>query len=298
MTNEQEYKNFDVALKAELVETFKVVIEFFNEHNLKWWVCGGTMLGAIRHNNIIPWDDDIDLMMPREDFNKLLTLKSQLAKPYELKSPHDEGYFKCTTKICNTSTTLWERQRDPSSMGVFIDIFPLDSFDLTFEQYCEQHVLFKKKMRQFELSKSRYSLSEMLSNIRENRKGALLDGVLSLFYPFAKSENYRNSFLAVEQMFNQGSGKYTASPTGAYGTREFYESEWFEDTIQVDFADFKVNVPKGYDSYLKVMYGDYMQLPPEEKRVTHHGQYYVNLKENLSKDKLQIDIKNGKHLVF
>ena len=78
-------------------------------------------------------------------------------------------------------------------------------------------------------------------------------------------------------MFNVGSGRFIASPTGAYGTREFFDSSWFLETLEVPFNDFYVKVPKGFDGYLTVMYGDYMKLPPKSKMISHHNQYYIDL---------------------
>ena len=138
----------------------------------------------------------------------------------------------------------------------------------------------------------------MVDNIVNNKKGALLDGVLSIMYPYSKSEKYRKEYIAIEQMFNDGDGRFIVSPTGAYGTREFFQSSWFEETIQMDFANLKVNIPKEYDKYLTVMYGDYMKLPPIEKRITHHAHFYVNLLSKKDFAEILRDLKNHKNYIY
>lgn len=275
--------SFEDSFKAKLKETFKFVIDFFHDNDLKWWTAGGTMLGAIRHNDIIPWDDDIDIMMPREDYNRLIALKDKLkGTKYVLLTPNDEDYWMCSAKICDWNTTIIETPHDLFPLGVFVDIFPLDKFDYSKEIYIKQYAKYKKIADAFRLAMTRYSFKEALSDIKSKHFGALRSGLRSLLYSYNKRNDLRRAFLRIEQQFNQGEGMNTASPTGAYGTREFFDSEWFDETIEVPFGDYLVKVPKDYDKYLKVMYGDYLQLPPEDQRVTHHGQYYIDLDKHIS----------------
>lgn len=257
------------------------------------------MLGAIRHNNIIPWDDDIDIIMPRNDYNKLLLLKDQLKlSGYTLLST-DINYYNVFGKICDDGTTLLDTISTPYLMGVFIDIFPLDQCDLVKEEYEKEYVDYRHKLDRFHKSFIHYSWDAFVMDVKGHHPNAILNGLSSfLYHSERKKEKYFKAFLDVEHQFDKNDGRFIVSPTGVYGTREYFLSEWFEDDLDIPFADFSVKVPAGFDGYLKTMYGDYMKIPPKEKQITHHSQYYFNLKERVSLDEARKSASAGIHYVF
>jgi lipopolysaccharide cholinephosphotransferase len=123
------------AFNNELLHCYKAFKQLCEENNLQYFACGGTCIGAVRHNNIIPWDDDIDVLMPRDDYYKFLDLKSKLqGTGYDIISYRDSDYYFPFSKFINTNTTIWESRKRNRIIGAFIDVFPLYTTDLPDEQ--------------------------------------------------------------------------------------------------------------------------------------------------------------------
>ena len=115
-------------LQAKLLEMLKWYHDFCVEHNLRYYALGGTLLGAVRHKGFIPWDDDIDVGMPRSDYNKFLALAKEIPSPYVLETPQSlaKDFVYAFSKIYNTQTTLIEKGKKNIKRGIYLDIFPLD----------------------------------------------------------------------------------------------------------------------------------------------------------------------------
>ena len=290
---------YDLVYKEKLHNAFRFAIDFFQKHNLSWFCAFGTAIGAVRHNDIIPWDDDIDLLMPRNDYDRLLGLKEEfLGTGYTVVSPKDDNYCLPFAKIIDLNTTIWEAPRYPFVLGVFIDIFPLDSSDLTDKEYKSALKSFTHSANKLFNCQTSYSFAELLYDVENNYKGAILTGFRSLFYSKRAIKKAREDFLAKEKLFYSKDGYNCMSFSGFYGSKEIYKKDWFNGYVEMPFHDYMVRVPKGYDEYLTQLYGDYMQLPPENKRVTHHGHYYLNLAEKLGIEEIKKKKKKGETLVY
>lgn len=271
--------------KRKLLETFSFTIDFLNRHNLKWFVGGGTCIGTIRHKGLIPWDDDIDIFMPRDDYNRLLSVQAELdGTNYELIS-WNKGYEPYPfAKVVDKSTTLWELKCLPSVIGVFVDIFPMDISD-------KDPVLLEKQIRQYDRylflyksSISEYSFRDLLHIFGHKHLRLFICGVL-YFFTHRRKEYFYNKIKSLDKEHDCKIGEYYVlfSACFAYKYRkEIFKKAWFDDYILMPFEGIEVRMPIGYDAYLSHVYGDYMQLPPEKNRETRHYHYYMNLDERKS----------------
>ena len=292
--------NFDDAFKKKLLETFRFTIDFLEKHNIRWYAAGGTAIGAVRHRGMIPWDDDVDIHIPREDYERLSEVSEELeGTKYEFVSLHtDSEYYLPSAKIMDKTTTVWESPVYGSSVGVYVDIFPMDQCDYDRTEYSRKLKAYSKHRTNMQLAFSRYSIAEAVRNIRERHFGCLYNGMRSILRPYAFRERYRQKFIDVEHMFDKKNGDFLVTPTGVYGVKEHYEKRWYDDYTMLPFEDFQVRLPKWYHEYLTMLYGDYVMLPSARKQVSHHARYYVNLKEHLDVEEIKLRMKSGEKYVY
>ena len=120
-----------------LLQTMKAFISFCKEHQITYYACGGTAIGAVRHRGMIPWDDDIDVYMDRANYNRFISLWTSLQSKYpdyEVVCLGDDGYYLPLTKFADKRTTVWETPEYPFIFGVYVDIFPLDFTSGSFQE--------------------------------------------------------------------------------------------------------------------------------------------------------------------
>lgn len=267
LTSEQLEK-----LKKIELSMFADFVKVCNRLNLKYYLLGGTLLGAVRHKGFIPWDDDIDVGMPRKDYDIFMSTGQQLLseKLFLQNIDTDKKYYLNFAKIRNCETTFVETsyKRHKINHGAYIDIFPLDYFPDD-----------EKKRNAFHRKNSFYKrriAAEFYYPKGKTLKFRIATSILRILFPSAKkiSQKREHLFKSVEK------SSWLANYCGAWGAREIVPEDWYGEGTELCFEGIKVNAPKEYDKWLTQVYGDYMQLPPVEKRKGHHFVEVIDLEKS------------------
>lgn len=261
--------------KQLLLQTFKSFKALCEAHDIKFMAAGGTMLGAVRHGSMIPWDDDIDVYMLREEYDKFMALKDQIRDTdYEIIDPTVPGYYCAMAKYSYRKTSILEMQDIPFLMGVYIDVFVLDYETGSYEEIVKKRMRFTKMADMYCLSAIQRPWKRVLSqffkgNIAKGIRQVAQKIVIRPMRPYFNRE--------VLHFPKSSKGEWFVAYTGVLLQKDVLKAEWFDQTITKPFEDTTIEVPAAYDAFLTHMYGDYMQLPPIEKRVSHHPHPYLNL---------------------
>lgn len=262
----------DVQLAS--LEILKKVDQVCEKLNLKYFLAYGTLIGAIRHKGFIPWDDDIDIMMPRADYDVLVEYfisHHEELKPFEVINPKVNAKCPYTiSRISDSRYSLDVDNEEPYGIGVFIDIYPLDGAGKTVSEYT------KLKNKTSRLA-SLCFLSSKKAVKRENTKSIMKYIIKYPAFIFAKLLG-RDFF--IQKLYQIASEcKYDKSDyvgciiwASDDGLRGIFKKEWFNEVIETEFEGCKFKIPKDYDKILTHCYGNYMQLPQEKDRIAHH--YY------------------------
>lgn len=250
-------------LKRISLDILLDVKDYCERHCLQYYLVCGTALGAIRHNGFIPWDDDIDIGMPRPDYEKFLAgYRSETC--YLLDPRSGRNYPYAFAKVCDKRTVLVEKIENPFPMGVYIDVFPIDGIPSD-----------PKKQKQH-LTKIDWDL-RFISWKRISREKKL-DRVHKLIQTVAKTVLAPVPFSVLIDRLDRDlkSVPYETSEfVGHLATKAYWGSDCkpkaiFEPPVKHAFEDREFCVPGDYDGYLTLEYGDYRKLPPVEKQVSHH----------------------------
>lgn len=276
--NDQQIKELQ-SVSLEILIYFR---DFCKKHNLRFSLAGGSLIGSIRHEGFIPWDDDIDVFMLRKDYEAL----EELWRKYGNKKLYSycrtnvtENYHNGSASLRDNNTTFINKHsvNEDICHGVGIDIIPLDGHPNS------------KIKRVYQL------LNAFIYNIFNvqrlpDNKGALARITTKIIYSLVRTDNmrYRLWKKAEKNMVKYDYDKtgYVTELIGSFkGMMIKHPLERFNSSVEMNFEGYIMPVMAGYKDYLDIIFGDFMELPPLEKRVAKHNTVYVNLREPYTKFK-------------
>jgi lipopolysaccharide cholinephosphotransferase len=238
------------------------------DNSIQYSLSGGTLLGAVRHQGFIPWDDDIDVMLLRDQYDKLISILSEQTKDeYKLVDFMDKGNPYAFAKLCDTRTFCRGPLAEVSTMGIYIDIFPIDY--LPDGQAERRSFLVEMKQKQKDLNFYSWRTYNKATSYSKKMIKSVLFLPKYLRYRFTRSEYADKQHLG-EQMKAYNATAFVGFTGSQYAPdKEFFPIELFDKYIRLQFGSQKFSAIAGYDGYLRQLYGDYMKLPPVESRVNH-----------------------------
>ena len=269
--------NNDVELKKKLIDMLKWFHNFCVANNIRYYVLGGTMLGAVRHHGIIPWDDDIDVGVVSDDYLKLEGLFSHTKQTrYKFEGPSTEAsdYYYSFSKLYDTSTTLIENTKYKIKRGVYIDIFPLVGMGNNEQESIARFNVINKQF---------FYLLARTAGIRRGRSWFKNITIQLLRIIPDSLSNDKKRLVKLHKFANERSFfdyKLGGNPFGAWRYKEIMETAIMGTPTLYQFEDFEVFGAEKYDEYLTHMYGNWRQLPPKEKQITHHDYIGLDLEKS------------------
>lgn len=233
------------------------VHRFCEQHGLRYFLSSGTLIGAVRHGGYIPWDDDLDIYMPRRDYELFLQQYSDPAGRFRAIDPQREPHYYYTfAKVIDRRTLMVEQETRGYEIGVYIDIFPVDYVS---DDPKERERVFRRKKLLYKIRRCKISSSNPLRS--------RLAYLVYKYWPLSVQQVERR----IRQLIVLG------NPTGTVcnmteagpGVKGCFPAGDIATAVDIRFEDRTYKTMVGYKDYLAHTYGDYMQLPPEDQRVTH-----------------------------
>lgn len=262
-------------IQKNLLDIFKWFDAFCRRYELRYYAIGGTLLGAMRHQGFIPWDDDLDVGMPRKDYETFMKLMNGRKGRYQYESIFSNNIDFCYTqgKLYDTQTTLIEQRRKTIKRGLYIDIFPIDGIANTLDEAKSSYSAIKWRLALHEA---------FVTCTRKGRnfwKNAFIKCVHIIPSFVINNRNLRIKIdkLCAEHDFD--SYRFGGNLLGTKFSGEIVPLSWFGTPVEAKFEDIKIYIPYDSESYLKHIYGDWKKLPPKENQVTAHDFVSCNLEK-------------------
>lgn len=277
----QEEEKYDYLIDEKRKKLWSVLLDIVcqldvicKKYNLRYFITGGTLLGAVRHKGFIPWDDDLDVAMLRDDYEILLKHADEFVYPFFLQTPDtDSNYYYSFAKLCHEETTYCSKMfcYQGFHAGVSIDIFPIDKWDYAKgKEIYDQINYLNRENSTFMRMKNPYLDEGNRERVR-NWSGInpleAYNKIQTLAQTFKNEETHLLSN-AVITIWKYG--------------KDIYSESVFEKQIYLEFEGINLPAPIGYEELLRNVYGDYMMLPPKEKRGQWHADTIIDTDKSYS----------------
>lgn len=256
--------------KEKMLEMMCYIDKVCRENNIKYSLAYGTLIGAIRHKGFIPWDDDMDIMLTRDNYDKLIEIIKKDDK-YDFLDMKNGGYFNFSD-ICYKNTIgipfkKYAKMNSYTDLGVYIDIFPLDNLpEVGYKKHMEKILFYMRLLKTNSLK--RYFASPSLTK-------AIIKSIV--FLPLCIISKIYTKKRVIEKIdhlqkkFNNIKTDYIG--IASFGYFERYRNSWFDEYIDIKFEGCKFMLVKEYDKVIRVCYDDYMTIPDEKDRKIHLTYY-------------------------
>lgn len=251
-------------LKTIQMDILEVVDKFCKENNIRYSLACGSFLGAVRHKGYIPWDDDIDIYIPRDDYERFIKIFPEELNNIKVASLEREPRWnRAYAQAYDSRTIMDEFANLPIKIGVYIDIYPVDSVPDSDEDWvrynkCRRALIHAHELKYIPIRWDRSILKNFILIVSK-----------TLLLPFS-SRSIAYFISKYAQKYNgKGYGRSFECVQGMLQKHPF-KTSLMTEFADIDFEDRKFQIMKDYDAYLSNAYGDYMKLPPKEKQIPHH----------------------------
>lgn len=283
MLNDNNVFMFSDSYDGKLNDIQQILLGFLLEvdrickkHNIKYFLGGGSLLGAVRHKGFIPWDDDADVMMLRKDYDKFLSVLPDELPAYlfaQTQENEKDSHFPFTKlRINDTLLSTEFTSRFPNiHNGIFLDVLAQD--------YTSNNA-FLRKIHMKATASSRWLVLDKWRGTSVNansRFSSLCANILRTLFPLGFLQRVQNKLISLHK--NMKNPKYLFDSMGRNVSRGAFPAEWLDEAVRVDFENTKLPIPKEYDKYLKYLYGDYMEMIPVSERHVSHDIKQIDLGE-------------------
>ncbi len=271
-------------LQSVNLEMIKLFTDICRRHNLTYFALGGTLLGAVRHQGFIPWDDDVDMGMPRPDYEKFLKIAREelpQAAPegrYRLRTIElDDDYRTYFCKIEDTQIKLLREffSRDSvekKSIYAWIDIMPIDGMPAESDKFRRHHQRMLRARKQIAFS----LMDKCMGTSKKRSKQQMFiirTGLKTRIFKLVNPVKAFRRFDALCRKYPYAVSSLAGNTYGIYKEREFVPKKVFGQGCMLPFEDTMICCPEDYDGYLKHVYGDYQKLPSKEEQAGHEIEF-------------------------